>query len=119
MRTGLVRCYGEKDTVEEYIDVAIKHFRCSREVRNTALKMNHYIAQQPTPISDLYKSMLAMTVVLLSSIENNQRIRSKLWSGECSCSYNTQLIHAKDIKKLLDESNLFPNLKRIRIGANL
>jgi hypothetical protein len=53
MRTGLVRCYGVKDTVEEYIDVAVRHFGCSREVRNSAVKMYYYIAQRTT-INNLY-----------------------------------------------------------------
>lgn len=67
MRTGLVRYYGEKNTVEEYIDVAIRHFRRSKRVRDIAIKYYYYIAKQPTPINDLYKSMLAMTVVFLAA----------------------------------------------------
>jgi hypothetical protein len=60
MRTGLVRHYGEKETAEEYIDVVVKHFGRSERVRETALKMYYYIAQNTT-VNDLHKSMLAMT----------------------------------------------------------
>jgi len=109
MRTGLVRCYGEKDTVQEYIDVAVKHFGRSKGVRDTAIKYSFYIAKHKAPINDLYKSMLAMTVVFLAAKVHNEGIPSKLWSGERSCSYNTLLKHAKDIKKMLDESGRFPN----------
>lgn len=116
MRTGLVRCYGEKDTVEEYIDIAVRHFRRSKRVRDTAVKYYYYIAKQPKPINDLYKSMLAMTVVFLAAKVHDEGIPSNRWSGEHSCSYNTLLKHAIDIKKVLDESDQFPNLRYIRIG---
>jgi hypothetical protein len=39
MRTGFLRRYGKKDTVQEYIDVVIKHFGLPKEVRDTALEM--------------------------------------------------------------------------------
>jgi hypothetical protein len=31
MRTGLVRRYGKKDTVQDYIDDVIRHFGLSKE----------------------------------------------------------------------------------------
>ena len=110
MRTGLVRRYGEKDTVQEYIDVVVKHFRLSREVRNTALKMSYVIAQK-TAINNLYKSMLAMALVNLAAMEKHRRIPSKAWSGDCTCSYPTLSKHSENLKKILE--NQFPNLKYV------
>jgi hypothetical protein len=34
---------------------------------DTAIKYYYYIAQHKTPVNDLYKSMLAMTVVFLAA----------------------------------------------------
>jgi hypothetical protein len=113
MRTGLVRCYGEKDTVQEYIDVAVRHFRRSKVVHDTALKMFNYMAQNTT-FSGLSPSMRAMTLVNLAAIDRNEIIPSKAWSGNSSCSYNTLTEHSKKFKMLLEDH--FPNLKYHRIG---
>ena len=45
MRTGLLRCYGKKDNVQEYINVVIRHLKLSKEVHNTALSMFNYLAK--------------------------------------------------------------------------
>lgn len=68
MRTGLLRLYGKKDTVQEYIDVVIKHFGLSNRVRDTALEMFNYVAQK-TSFGGLAPSMLAMTFVNLAATE--------------------------------------------------
>jgi hypothetical protein len=64
MRTGLMRLYGKKDTVQEYVDVVIKHFKLSKEVRDTALTTHNYLAMK-TSFRGLAPSMQAMTLVNL------------------------------------------------------
>jgi hypothetical protein len=113
MRTGLVRRYGEKETVQEYIDDIVKCFRCSKEVRDTSLKMFNYIAQN-TSFRGLAPSMQAMTLVNLAAKDNFQDIPSKAWKG--ICSYNTLLKHSKDFKKVLEKVDQFSNLRNHRIG---
>jgi hypothetical protein len=110
MRTGLVRTYGERDTVQEYIDVVVKHFGLSREVRNTALRMSSYVTQNPANTNP-YKSMLAMTLVNLAAKENCKSIPSNAWSGEQTCSYNTLLKHSNALKKVLEKLDEFPKLR--------
>lgn len=115
MRTGLVRRYGERHTVPEYIDVVIKHHRCSEVVRTVALKMYNHIAQNTT-FSGRYPSMLAMTIVYLASKECYNDIPSAAWTGDSTCSYNTLLIHSKELKVVLEKIEDFPNLKSRIIG---
>jgi hypothetical protein len=66
MKTGLLRHYGKKDTVQEYIDVVVRHFELPKEVRDTALSMYNYIAKNSS-FSGLAPSMQAMTLVKLAS----------------------------------------------------
>jgi hypothetical protein len=115
MRTGLVRRYGERDTVPEYIDVVVKHHRCSSEVRDTALKMYNYILKNIT-FRGFSPSMVAMTLVNLAAIEMDQDIPSTRWSGADTCSYNNLLFHSKDLNMILEKVDDFPNLKKRRIG---
>lgn len=115
MRTGLVRKYGERDTVQEYIDVAVKHHGCSKRVHDTALKMYTHIAQKTT-FSGRYPSMLAMALVNLAAMEKNQDIPSKAWSGDCTCAYKTLLKHSKELRRKLEKEYDFPNLKYHQIG---
>jgi hypothetical protein len=86
MRTGLLRRYGKKDTVQEYIDVVIKHFGLSKEVRDTALKMFNYIAQN-TSFRGLAPSIQAMTLVNSAAKEKHQYVSSKSWSIISSLLY--------------------------------
>jgi hypothetical protein len=115
MRTGLVRRYGERDTVPGYIDVVVKHHRCSREVRDTAFKMYDHIAKNTT-FNGLSPSMLAMTLVNLAAIKNFQNIPSSSWSGDDTCSYNTLLKHSKKLRTVLEKLDEFSNLKNSKIG---
>lgn len=103
MRTGLLRLYGKKDTVPEYIDTVIKHFGLSKGVRDTALEMFNYIAQNSS-FRGLAPSMQAMTLVNLAAKEKHRNISSKAWSG--LASYNTLLKHSRDFKKILDNEGL-------------
>ena len=100
MRTGLLRRYGKKDTVQEYIDVVIKHFGLSKGVRDTALNMFNYIAQN-TSFRGLAPSMQAMTLVNLAAKEKHQHISSIRWST--IASYNTLLKHSRDFEKDLEK----------------
>jgi hypothetical protein len=68
MRTGLVRKYGERNTVAEYILVALKHHGCSELVGDIAFSMYNKIAKN-TSFSGRYPSMLAMTLVNLAAME--------------------------------------------------
>jgi plastocyanin len=99
MRTGLVRRYGKKDTVQDYIDDVIRHFGISKEIRDTALKMFNYIAQNAS-FRGLAPTMMAMTLVNLAAEEKNQHISSRRWST--ICSYNTLLKHSRDLRKVLE-----------------
>jgi plastocyanin len=98
MRTGLLRRYGKKDTVQEYIETVIKHFGLSKEVRDTALEMFNYIARN-TSFRGLAPTMQAMTLVNLAAKEKHRNIPSNAWSG--LASYNTLLKHSKDFEKNL------------------
>lgn len=100
MRTGLLRLYGKKDTVPEYIDTVIKHFGLSKGIRDTALEMFNYIAQNST-FGGLAPSMQAMTLVNLAAKEKHRNIPSNAWSG--LASYNTLLKHSKDFQKILSK----------------
>jgi hypothetical protein len=116
MRTGLVRKYGERDTAQEYIDVvAVQCHNLPKSVRDTALRMYNHIAKNTT-FNGRSPSMLAMTLVNLAAIENHRHIPSREWSGRNSCSYNTLLIHSRELKDEFDKTNDFPNLKRHRFG---
>jgi hypothetical protein len=79
MQTGLVRRYGKKDIVQDYIDVVIKHLGLSKEVRDIALKMFNYIAQN-TSFRGLAPTMLAMTLVNLAAKKKNQHVSVSSWS---------------------------------------
>jgi hypothetical protein len=100
MRTSLLRRYGKKDTIHEYIDVVIKHFGLPNEVRDTALKMFNYIAQNSS-FHGLAPSMQAMTLVNLAAKEKHQYISSTRWST--ISSYNTLLKHSRDLAKILEK----------------
>lgn len=100
MGTGLLRRYGKKDTVQEYIDVVIKHFGLSKEVRDTALEMFNYIAKN-TSFRGLAPSMQAMTLVKLASEKKHRHISSSRWST--IASYNTLLKHSRDFEKILEK----------------
>ncbi|MGA7542594.1 MAG: hypothetical protein WBW34_05965 [Nitrososphaeraceae archaeon] len=76
MRTGLLRRYGKKDTVQEYIDVVIRHFRLPSEVRDTALDMYNYIAKNSS-FRGLAPSMQAMTLVKLATERKRRRILAR------------------------------------------
>lgn len=115
MRTGLVRKYGKRDTVPEYIEVVIMHHKCSKLVGDMALRMYNYIAQN-TSFSGRYPSMLAMTIVNLAAKECHEDIPSAVWSGNDTCSYPTLLKHSKELKNILDKTDDFPNLKKCKIG---
>ena len=80
MRTGLVRKYGERDTVPEYIDVVIKHLGCSMGVHDTALKMYNHTAKN-TAFSGRFQSMLVMTLVNLAAMVKYQDIPLKRGRG--------------------------------------
>ena len=82
MQTGLIRRYGKKDTVQVYIDVVIKHLGLSKKVRDIALKMFNYIAQN-TSFRGLAPTMLAMTLVNLAAKKKNKHV-----SGSTISSYN-------------------------------
>ena len=90
MQTGLVRRYGKKDTVQDYIDDVIAHLKLPKEVHDTALKMFNYIAQN-TSFGGFTPTMLAMTIVNLAANERNLHISTRRWSS--ICSYNTLLKH--------------------------
>ena len=115
MRTGLVRKYGERETVPQYIEIAIKHHGCSKLVSEIALRMYHRIGQN-TPFSGRAPSMTAMAIVHLAAMECFQRIPSTVWSGYDSCSYPTLIKHSKELKKTLEKLPDFPNLKNRVIG---
>ena len=67
MRTGLVRKYGKRDTVPDYIGVAVRHLGCPKRVYVTALEMCNHTAQN-TLFSGRYPSMLAMALVKLAEL---------------------------------------------------
>jgi hypothetical protein len=100
MRTGLLRHYGKKDTVQDYIDVVIKHFGLSKEVRDTALSMFNFLAKN-TSFRGLAPSMQAMTLVKLAAERKRRRILAKQWDD--LASYNTLLKHSKDFEKDLEK----------------
>jgi len=70
----------------EYIDVVLRHHRCSKLVGEIALRMYSRIAQS-TSFSGRYPSMLAMTIVNLAAKECYEDIPSTAWSGYDTCSY--------------------------------
>ena len=115
MRTGLVRKYGYRNTVPQYINVVLTHHRCSKRVGEVAMKMYTSVALKSS-FSGIYPSMLAMTIVNLAAMECYEGIPSTAWSGNDTCSYPTLLEHSKEIKKILDKTDDFPNLKRHKIG---
>jgi hypothetical protein len=122
MITGLLRRYGKKDTVQEYIDVVIKHFGLPKNVRDTALKMFNYIAQNSS-FQGLAPSMQAMTLVNLAAKEKHQYISSKRWSSISSC--NTLLKHSRDFGRILEKRETkvsdniaAPDIMRITIPPN-
>jgi hypothetical protein len=117
MRTGLLRRYGKKDTVQEYIDTVIKHFGLSKEVRDTALEMFNYIAQNTT-FRGLAPTMQAMTLVNLAAKEKHWNISSNAWSG--LASYNTLLKHSREFKAVLKkrEPKVSADIKRVIIPPN-
>ncbi|HEU4823196.1 MAG TPA: cyclin family protein [Nitrososphaeraceae archaeon] len=118
MRTGLVRRYGKKDTVQDYIDDVIRHFRLPKEVHDTALKMFNYIAQN-TSFRGLAPTMLAMTLVNLAAKERNQHISSRRWST--ICSYNTLLNHSRDLEKVLEKQDMDMTKRHVsrRVDENI
>jgi hypothetical protein len=77
--------------------------------------MYNRIAQNSS-FSGRYPSMLAMTIVNLAAKECYQDIPSSAWSGYDTCSYPTLLEHSKELKKILDKIDDFPNLKKRKIG---
>ena len=77
--------------------------------------MYNHIAQNTT-FSGRSPSMLAMTIVNLAAKERYEDIPSTSWSGYDTCSYNTLLLHSKELKKVLEKSDKFPNLKTLVIG---
>ena len=91
------------------------HHRCSEHVGEIALKMYNHIAQN-SPFSGRSPSMLAMTIVNLAAMECYESIPSSAWSGYDSCSYPILLEHSKEIKKILDKTDDYPNLKKRKIG---
>jgi hypothetical protein len=113
MRTGLVRSSGEKKKVEEYIAAVVQRLRCPNEVQETALRMYYFMAKN-TSFLGLSPSMCGMTLVNLAAKENNHYLGSTEWRG--LCAYNRLLQHSKEFKKELEQSDDFPNLKRIKIG---
>ena len=100
MRTGLLRRYGKKDTVQDYIDVVIKHFGLSKEVHDTALGMFNFLAKN-TSFRGLAPSMQAMTLVKLAAERKHRRILAKQWDD--LASYNTLLKHSNDFEKDLEK----------------
>lgn len=112
MRTGLVRGLGQKKNVEEYIAEAVKYHRCSKRVHDTALKMYYYMAKNTSPLG-LAPSMRGMTLVNLAARENGYRIPVKRWDG--FAAYNRLLQHSREFKKVLEQSDDFPNLRHISI----
>jgi plastocyanin len=119
MRTGLLRRYGKRDTVQEYIDVVIRHFGLSKEVLDTALNMYNYIAKNASP-RGLAPTMLAMTLVKLAAEENHKHISSSRWST--IASYNTLLEHSRDFEKILEKRETKASdtvdIKRVIIPPN-
>lgn len=121
MRTGLLRRYGKKDTVQVYIDVVIRYFRLPPEVRDTALDMFNYLAKNTSP-RGLAPSMQAMTLVKLAAERKGRRIKAKDW--ENLASYNTLLEHSRDFDKALDiwqetkVSAVAADIKRVIIPPN-
>lgn len=118
MRTGLLRRYGKKDTVQEYIDVVVRHFGLSKEVRDTALDMFNYIAQKSS-FRGLAPSMQAMTLVNLAAKKKHRNIKSSRWST--IASYNTLLKHSRDFEKILEKRETevaTAAIKRIIIPPN-
>jgi hypothetical protein len=71
---------------------------------------------QNTSFSGLSPSMLAMTIVNLASKECYENIPSSAWSGNDTCSYPTLLEHSKELKKILEKMDEFPNLKGRVVG---
>jgi plastocyanin len=117
MRTGLLRYYGKKDTVQEYIDVVIRHLRLPSEVRDTALSMYNYIAKNSS-VGGLAPSMQAMTLVKLAAERKNRRILVKEWDN--LASYKNLLKHSNDFKKILYkwQETKVSDIKRVVIPPN-
>ena len=115
MRTGLVRKYGYRNTVPQYIKVVLMHHKCSKQVGEIALRMYNRVAQN-TSFSGRYPSMLAMTIVNLASKECYEDIPTAAWSGYDTCAYPALLRHSKELKKILEKMDEFPNLKRRVVG---
>lgn len=105
--------FRRKKNVEEYIAEAVQYLRCPKSVQDTALKMYYYMAKN-TSFLGLSPSMRGMTLVNLVAKENFYHIRSESWSG--LCAYNRLLQHSKEFKNVLEQSDDFANLRRIRIG---
>jgi hypothetical protein len=112
MRTGLFRGVGKKKTVEEYIALAVGYHRCSERVHNTALKMHYYLAKNTAPLG-LAPSMRGMALVNLAAMENGYRIPVKRWDG--LAAYPRLLQRSREFKKVLEQSDDFPNLKHINL----
>jgi plastocyanin len=115
MRTGLLRLYGKKDTVQEYIDAVIKHFGLSKEIRDIALNMFNYIAKN-TSFRGLAPSMQAMTLVKLAAEKKGHHIKSRRWST--ISSYNTLLKHSRDFEKILEKRETDMTKKHISRRIN-
>ena len=73
LRTGLVRNCGERDTVQEYIDLIVRRLNCSNRVNDTALKMYNYIAQKTT-FTGQSPSTMAIALENWSGILKHQKI---------------------------------------------
>lgn len=115
MRTGLIKRYGYRTTVQQYMKQVLEHHKCSDRVGEIARRMYYRLAQDTSfTVGD--RSMLAMTLVNLASIECHQRIPSWAWSGNHTCAYPTVLRHSKELKKILEKIYEYPNLKRTRLG---
>jgi hypothetical protein len=117
MKTGLLRRYGKKDTVQEYIDVLVRHFKLPKEVHDTALSMYNYIAKNSS-FSGLAPSMQAMTLVKLAAEKKSRRILVKEWKD--LASYNTLLKHSTALEKALDkwQETKVSDIKRVVIPPN-
>lgn len=100
MRTGLLRHYGKKDTVQEYIDVVIRHFGLSKVVRDTAIDMYNYITKNSPP-GGLAPSMQAMTLVKLAAERKGRSIKANDWKN--LASYNTLLEHSREFERILEK----------------
>ena len=95
--------------------VVLAHHKCSDRVGEIARRM-YFRLGQDSSIIGWDPSMLAMTIVNLASMECNRRIPSWAWSGNHTCAYSTVLRRSKELKKILEKMDEFPNLKRIPLG---